>query len=113
MAGTPEKMLEYLLETRIDSVKDDSLPDTFLEDFLLTHLVFMPANVLCNALMHYYRHAVVSFRPNTVNSFIANSFASACKYDPLAPLGKGDGMGAGGNPFNHILVQAWANFSKI
>lgn len=61
MAGTPEKMLEYLLETRIDAAKDDSLPDTLLEDFLLTHLIFMPANVICNALIHYYKHAMVSF----------------------------------------------------
>lgn len=28
MAGTPEKMLEYLLETRIDCEKDDGLLDT-------------------------------------------------------------------------------------
>lgn len=55
MAGSPEKMLEYLLETRIDSHSDESVPDTFLEDFLLTHLIFMPTNILCNSLMVYYQ----------------------------------------------------------
>lgn len=55
MAGTPEKMLEYLLETRIDCEKDDSIPDTFMDDFISTHLAFgMPSNVLCNALSLYY-----------------------------------------------------------
>ncbi|KAJ4445394.1 hypothetical protein ANN_07199 [Periplaneta americana] len=55
MAGTPQKMLEHLLETRLDgrgvggSVGGrDSLPSTasdpFLEDFLLTHIVFMPTH---------------------------------------------------------------------
>uniref|UniRef100_A0A914X9L4 Rap guanine nucleotide exchange factor 4 n=1 Tax=Plectus sambesii TaxID=2011161 RepID=A0A914X9L4_9BILA len=55
MAGLPEKMLEYLLETRIESHKDDSIPDTFLEDFILTHLIFMPTNVLSNSLKVYYQ----------------------------------------------------------
>uniref|UniRef100_T1JAB1 Rap guanine nucleotide exchange factor 4 n=1 Tax=Strigamia maritima TaxID=126957 RepID=T1JAB1_STRMM len=35
MAGTPQKMLEHLLETRIDSRTEIS--DVFLEDFFLTH----------------------------------------------------------------------------
>uniref|UniRef100_A0A915DSM0 Cyclic nucleotide-binding domain-containing protein n=1 Tax=Ditylenchus dipsaci TaxID=166011 RepID=A0A915DSM0_9BILA len=78
MAGLPEKMVEYLLETRIDSVALDfnSSPgsengfvgpqdqtfgpvlvnelDTFLEDFILTHIIFMPSNLLCNYLKNYY-----------------------------------------------------------
>ncbi|GLH02088.1 Guanine nucleotide-releasing factor 2 [Gryllus bimaculatus] len=53
MAGTPQKMLEHLLETRLDSRgaggsvggRDVTMSacDHFLEDFLLTHIVFMPA----------------------------------------------------------------------
>lgn len=52
MAGVPEKMLEHLLETRIDSKYDPT--DTFLEDFLLTHIVFMPSEKLCPALLQQY-----------------------------------------------------------
>ncbi|XP_013390231.1 rap guanine nucleotide exchange factor 4 isoform X1 [Lingula anatina] len=52
MAGTPEKMLEYLLET-IES-KHENVSDTFLEDFLLTHIIFMPSNHLCPALLMHY-----------------------------------------------------------
>lgn len=73
MAGTPEKMLEHLLETRIDiqaEVLDDSsfswpqfirnpldkqsLEDTFLEDFLITHIVFLPTQLLCKYLLNHY-----------------------------------------------------------
>ena len=65
MAGTPQKMLEHLLETRLDgrggsgSVGGrDSLPsissDPFLEDFLLTHIVFMPTHQLVTELARQY-----------------------------------------------------------
>ncbi|GFQ74722.1 rap guanine nucleotide exchange factor 4 [Trichonephila clavata] len=54
MAGTPQKMLEHLLETRIDQRNDDAT-DTFLEDFLLTHVIFMPSHQLCPELMRHYR----------------------------------------------------------
>ena len=52
MAGTPEKMLEHLLETQMD--KTDDISDSFLEDFLLTHVIFMPSNHLCPTLMAQY-----------------------------------------------------------
>ncbi|XP_013781749.1 rap guanine nucleotide exchange factor 4-like isoform X2 [Limulus polyphemus] len=61
MAGTPQKMLEHLLETRIDiRVEDGTGPltyskDTFLEDFLLTHVIFMPSHQLCPELMKHYK----------------------------------------------------------
>uniref|UniRef100_A0A915JQS8 Cyclic nucleotide-binding domain-containing protein n=1 Tax=Romanomermis culicivorax TaxID=13658 RepID=A0A915JQS8_ROMCU len=52
MAGTPEKMLEYLLETRIDCEKDEM--DTFMDDFLLTYLAFGLTNsALCSLLSSY------------------------------------------------------------
>ncbi|XP_037562447.1 rap guanine nucleotide exchange factor 4 isoform X3 [Dermacentor silvarum] len=54
MAGTPQKMLEHLLETRIDTRTEES-SDTFLEDFLLTHVIFMPSHQLCPELMKHYR----------------------------------------------------------
>ncbi|CAF0883074.1 unnamed protein product [Didymodactylos carnosus] len=53
MAGTAEKMLEYLLETCICVDSDDG--DTFLEDFLSTHIVFMPVNQLCAALLTIFK----------------------------------------------------------
>ncbi|VDK80980.1 unnamed protein product, partial [Litomosoides sigmodontis] len=54
MAGMPEKILEYLLETRIDAQTDDGLMDTFLEDFILTHITYLPVNILCSYLKNYY-----------------------------------------------------------
>ncbi|VDK85626.1 unnamed protein product [Onchocerca ochengi] len=54
MAGMPEKTVEYLLETRIDAQTDDGLVDKFLEDFILTHIIHMPVNILCSYLKNYY-----------------------------------------------------------
>lgn len=54
MSGTPEKILELLLEAmRPDSSAHDPT-ETFLSDFLLTHSVFMPSTQLCAALLHQY-----------------------------------------------------------
>ncbi|RWS06253.1 rap guanine nucleotide exchange factor 4-like protein, partial [Dinothrombium tinctorium] len=80
MAGTPEKMLEHLLETRIDVLNDPDIgiknsqqhqqgasslspsvfdssttSDTFLEDFLLTRIIFLPTPMLCKHLMKHYQ----------------------------------------------------------
>lgn len=59
MAGTPQKMLEHLLETRLDGrggmggtdkFAFTSGQDPFLDDFLLTHIVFMPTHELVEQL---------------------------------------------------------------
>lgn len=60
MTGTPQKMLEHLLETRLDgrNTYGDggenyiavSAPDPFLDDFLLTHIIFLPCHDLIDAL---------------------------------------------------------------
>lgn len=59
MAGTPQKMLEHLLETRLDGRSGmggtdkfilTSGQDPFLDDFLLTHIVFMPTHQLVEQL---------------------------------------------------------------
>lgn len=59
MAGTPQKMLEHLLETRLDGRGGmagtdkfilTSGQDPFLDDFLLTHIVFMPTQQLVEQL---------------------------------------------------------------
>ncbi|OQR78399.1 rap guanine nucleotide exchange factor 4-like, partial [Tropilaelaps mercedesae] len=73
MAGTPQKMLEHLLETRIGERSDEqqvllssggstSGADSFLEDFLLTHIIFMPSHTLCPELMRHYRLDAVNQR---------------------------------------------------
>ena len=54
MAGVPEKIVHYLLETRIDAHLNDGNADSFLEDFVLTHSIYVPANVLCKYLKNYY-----------------------------------------------------------
>uniref|UniRef100_A0A9J8A0W2 Rap guanine nucleotide exchange factor (GEF) 3 n=1 Tax=Cyprinus carpio carpio TaxID=630221 RepID=A0A9J8A0W2_CYPCA len=49
MSGTPEKILEHMLETIKLETNDPSVTD-----FLLTHPVFMPYSQLCAALQHQY-----------------------------------------------------------
>ncbi|CAJ0580913.1 unnamed protein product, partial [Mesorhabditis spiculigera] len=51
LAGLAEKMIEYVLETRVDA---DDATDTLLEDFVLTHTIYMPTNILCNFLRSYF-----------------------------------------------------------
>uniref|UniRef100_A0A8D0AEY4 Rap guanine nucleotide exchange factor 3 n=1 Tax=Sander lucioperca TaxID=283035 RepID=A0A8D0AEY4_SANLU len=54
MSGTPEKILEHLLETvKLDSNGNDAIAPC-VTDFLLTHKVFMPSSHLCPALHHQY-----------------------------------------------------------
>ncbi|XP_056896342.1 rap guanine nucleotide exchange factor 3 isoform X3 [Takifugu flavidus] len=54
MSGTPEKILEHLLETiKLDSNGNDGI-DPCVSDFLLTHKVFMSSSQLCSALLHQY-----------------------------------------------------------
>ncbi|ENN75507.1 hypothetical protein YQE_08056, partial [Dendroctonus ponderosae] len=59
MAGTPQKMLEHLLETRLDGRGTmgggdnfiiATAQDPFLDDFLLTHIVFLPTHQLVEEL---------------------------------------------------------------
>lgn len=54
MSGTPEKILEHLLETvKLDTNGNDAVVPC-VTDFLLTHKVFMPSSQLCAALQHHY-----------------------------------------------------------
>ncbi|XP_015785676.1 LOW QUALITY PROTEIN: rap guanine nucleotide exchange factor 4-like [Tetranychus urticae] len=83
LAGTPEKMLEHLLETRIDVTSPPeiacALPssvqlrgggpleliysvDTFLEDFVLTHIVFLKTDALCVYLLKHYKIDLLNTR---------------------------------------------------
>ncbi|VDM56177.1 unnamed protein product [Angiostrongylus costaricensis] len=44
----------YVLETRVDAQEDGAELDVFLEDLVLTHIIYLPTNTLCNYLKHYY-----------------------------------------------------------
>ncbi|XP_047227501.1 rap guanine nucleotide exchange factor 4 isoform X5 [Girardinichthys multiradiatus] len=58
MSGTPEKILEHLLEMmRLDSQFTES--DSALDDFVLMHCVFIPNSQLCPVLRDHY-HAQAS-----------------------------------------------------
>lgn len=48
--GTPQKMLDHLLEAGIEEEED-----TFSEDFFLTYPAFMSVSDLCDGLLHRYR----------------------------------------------------------
>ncbi|KAI4898660.1 hypothetical protein NFI96_002809 [Prochilodus magdalenae] len=65
MSGTPEKILEHLLETiKLDTNGSDPI-DPCVSDFLLTHQVFMPSVQLCPALQHQYPFITAAFvHPN-------------------------------------------------
>uniref|UniRef100_A0A0N5AW49 Rap guanine nucleotide exchange factor 4-like n=1 Tax=Syphacia muris TaxID=451379 RepID=A0A0N5AW49_9BILA len=70
MAGVPEKIVDYLLETRVDAQENDGGVDTVLEDFLLTHSIYIPPNVLCKYLKNYYmQRSVTGSVANTDISF--------------------------------------------
>lgn len=51
-------MLEHLLETRLDGrigqTREEGPSDPFLDDFLLTHIVFMPTHQLVTELARQY-----------------------------------------------------------
>ena len=49
MSGTPSKMLEHLLETRLGTGKVGP-NDPFLDDLLLSHIIFMPVVTLIEEL---------------------------------------------------------------
>ncbi|XP_029444927.1 rap guanine nucleotide exchange factor 5 isoform X2 [Rhinatrema bivittatum] len=54
VSGTPEKILEHLLnDLHLDEVQDKGT-DTLLDDFLLTYTVFMTTDDLCQALLRHY-----------------------------------------------------------
>ncbi|OQV15103.1 Rap guanine nucleotide exchange factor 4 [Hypsibius exemplaris] len=53
MAGTAEKVLEYILDSRLDEA-NQHLQDTLLEDYLLTYIFFISTELLCQNLLMYY-----------------------------------------------------------
>lgn len=56
MSGTPSKMLEHLLDTRLNVPNVGPNDDPFLDDFLLTHIVFMPIAQLVDELASHYHN---------------------------------------------------------
>ncbi|XP_020848869.1 rap guanine nucleotide exchange factor 5 isoform X2 [Phascolarctos cinereus] len=54
VSGTPEKILEHLLnDLHLEEVQDKET-ETLLDDFLLTYTVFMSTDDLCQALLRHY-----------------------------------------------------------
>ncbi|XP_074223461.1 rap guanine nucleotide exchange factor 5 isoform X3 [Camelus bactrianus] len=54
VSGTPEKILEHLLnDLHLEEVQDKET-ETLLDDFLLTYTVFMTTDDLCQALLRHY-----------------------------------------------------------
>ncbi|MEE6466358.1 hypothetical protein FKM82_006922 [Ascaphus truei] len=54
VSGTPEKILEHLLnDLHLDDAQDKET-DTLLDDFLLTYTVFMTTDDFCQALLRHY-----------------------------------------------------------
>ncbi|KAK7884943.1 hypothetical protein WMY93_028066 [Mugilogobius chulae] len=69
MSGTPEKILEHLLETlKLDCAQDAI--DPCLSDFLLTHKVFMPSSLLCPALQHHYQSSLSEGSEQEKDAFV-------------------------------------------
>ncbi|XP_031560616.1 rap guanine nucleotide exchange factor 4-like [Actinia tenebrosa] len=58
MAGTPEKMIEHILEMRIDN-KEENKTDSFLLEFLMSYPVFMTSEALCMELLTKYHGSVI------------------------------------------------------
>lgn len=65
MSGTPHKMLEHLLDTRLVANVGGGGADPFLDDFLLTHIVFMPVPMLVAKLATLYPVQESFTRPHT------------------------------------------------
>jgi len=66
MAGTPAKMVEYLLETRID--KTCSFDDHFLNDLLVAFPIFMTTEALCRELLSKYPLSFYFHKQSLLNS---------------------------------------------
>ncbi|XP_029138948.1 rap guanine nucleotide exchange factor 5 isoform X2 [Protobothrops mucrosquamatus] len=54
VSGTPEKILEHLLNDLHLEEAQDKDTETLLDDFLLTYTVFMTTDDLCQALLRHY-----------------------------------------------------------
>lgn len=68
MSGTPHKMLEHLLETRLGGQVGPN--DPFLDDFLLTHIVFMPVPMLIEKLSNLYPFNICQTNRQTDKHFL-------------------------------------------
>uniref|UniRef100_A0A8C4YII6 Rap guanine nucleotide exchange factor 5 n=1 Tax=Gopherus evgoodei TaxID=1825980 RepID=A0A8C4YII6_9SAUR len=61
VSGTPEKILEHLLnDLHLEAVQDKET-ETLLDDFLLTYTVFMTTDDLCQALLRQYPSLTESY----------------------------------------------------
>ncbi|KAF4019996.1 hypothetical protein G4228_011857 [Cervus hanglu yarkandensis] len=79
VSGTPEKILEHLLnDLHLEEVQDKET-ETLLDDFLLTYTVFMTTDDLCQALLRQYPSLASGCR---------YSFLTICTYSAKKYQGK-------------------------
>lgn len=64
MAGTPEKVLEHLLETRMSNYnyEEQFNKESLFEDFLLTFPIFMSWKQMTSLLLRHYKIDELNFR---------------------------------------------------
>lgn len=72
MSGTPEKILELLLEAMRPNSSAHDPTETFLSDFLLTHSVFMPNAQLCAALLHHFHAEPAGGSEQECSTYVCN-----------------------------------------
>ncbi|RZF45207.1 hypothetical protein LSTR_LSTR011104 [Laodelphax striatellus] len=74
VAGTPQKMLEHLLETRVmvgaASGGREPINDPCLDDFFLTHIVYMPTRQLVTELSKQYPFEFILTSKRRVIQFV-------------------------------------------
>ncbi|KAH9417296.1 Rap guanine nucleotide exchange factor 4 [Dermatophagoides pteronyssinus] len=64
MAGTPEKVIDYLLETRMNNnnFEEQFNKESLFEDFLLTFPIFITWKHMTNSLLRHYKIDEMNFR---------------------------------------------------
>lgn len=65
MAGTPEKVIDYLLETRMNNnnnSEEQFNKENLFEDFLLTFPIFITWKQMTNSLLRHYKIDELNFR---------------------------------------------------
>ncbi|XP_013871715.1 rap guanine nucleotide exchange factor 3 isoform X2 [Austrofundulus limnaeus] len=73
MSGTPEKILEHLLETmKLDLNGNDPI-DPCISDFLLTYKVFMSSSQLCAALQNQYQAELSEGSEQEKDAYVLNT----------------------------------------
>uniref|UniRef100_A0A5F4WDY8 Rap guanine nucleotide exchange factor 3 n=1 Tax=Callithrix jacchus TaxID=9483 RepID=A0A5F4WDY8_CALJA len=123
MSGTPEKILELLLEAMGPDSSAHDPTETFLSDFLLTHRVFMPSAHLCAALLHHFHAEPAGGSEQERSTYVCNKrqqilrlvsqwvalYGSMLHTDPVATsfLQKLSDLVSGDARLSNLLREQW------